>query len=616
MKTLRRAALAVLLPVVFLAAAAAAQAAVPDPHALFARERVAVGGNAWRGIAALHFTGTVISGGVPSPFQQLTDHRTGWSKSVTRNGSVTDVSGFDGVAWDFQGGPVSEQTLPGLRADNVTQGYIARDGWWNAGDPATMSSLGASGGEAGVRVTPAGGSPVDVWFDARTGLIDRLVAHTDYGLSTTVTDDYRQTGDVVISYRSVTTDPAGAVTTAVAKTVTPLASITAAQLARPTPVSSGRLARGTTGTASFTLSTSPDILVRVRFPQGSLPLIFDSGGGNYVVPEGAKQLALRTAGGLPLEGVGNGSVNAAFASVGTIALGSAELVDQHFVVAPLPYALVHEGRGVTVYGLVGAEFLQSFRTTFDFAASRITFAPFDQPAATPPGAVVEPMLSDGAHAYVRASVNGVPGIFLLDTGDNGGITVFRQFVTAHHLLHGSGLKYLSIGGVGGHLGYEVYRLKSFELGGGLMHAPPVTVSDAAAGAFASRSIAGNIGLRVISRYHITFDFRRQTVTLIPGSGIDAPFHLDRSGLSLNQLDATAFVVLSTVAGGPAAVAGLQAGDRIVAIGGRNVAQAKLGILDVRPFITGRRPYTITTQDKDGTLHTLRISPRDLLPAAR
>jgi hypothetical protein len=431
-----------------------------------------------------------------------------------------------------------------------------------------------------------------------------------------VTDDYRAVGDLVVSYHSVTTDSAGAVTTAITKSVVPLASVAPVAFARPAPVSSGRVPAGGTAFAPFRFTGAPDILVRVRFHRGSLPLIFDSGGGNYVTPQGAKQLELRTAGGLPVEGVGNGSVNASFASVGTIALGSALLDDQHFVVAPLPYALVHEGRGVEADGLVGAEFLQSFRTTIDFDAQRLRFERFARAAAVPRGAVVEPVLSDGAHAYVRATVDGISGIFLLDTGDNGDITVFRQFATAHHLLRGKGLRYLGIGGVGGHLGYERYRLRTFALGGGTMHSPPVTVSDASAGAFASRSVAGNIGLRVISRYAVTFDLRRQTVTFVPGKRIDAPFVVDRSGLSLNQPDATAFVVLSTVPGGPAAVAGLHGGDRIVAVDGRNVAQARLGILDVRPYTTGNRAYTLTTQAKDGTLQTLTIHPRDLLPPVR
>ena len=70
-----------------------------------------------------------------------------------------------------------------MRADNVTQAYVARDGWWRRDDPAAHDALPADRDEDGVRVMPAGGSPVDVWFDRRSGLIDREIAHTDFGLS-------------------------------------------------------------------------------------------------------------------------------------------------------------------------------------------------------------------------------------------------------------------------------------------------------------------------------------------------------------------------------------------------------------------------------------------------
>jgi hypothetical protein len=601
---------------VLLAPAAIGQPASPDPAALFARERTAVGGSAWNAVAGLASNGVISFGGAPSTFSQVLDHRRGWTKATTVIGAVTDISGYDGVNWDFQGGPIAEQTLPGLQADNATQAYVARDGWWHPDtDPATMTPLPAVDGQDGVRVTPAGGSPIDVWFDRASGLIVRTVALTDTGKVETRLGDYRTIGDIVVSFHQVSRDPAGAVTTVDVQDVTPLASLPRSALARPQPVSSGRIAGGARfGLAAFTLSDKPgEILVNVGLGGGHLGLMFDSGAGNYVVPAGAKKLHLRTAGGLPLEGVGNGSVNGGLANVGTMTLGTAQLVDQHAVVAPLPYFFTHQGRGIGIEGLVGSEFLQSFRTTFDFDKRQITFEPFDSPASTPPGATVLPIYSDGGHAYVRAYVDGVPGLYLLDTGDGGDITVFRRFADEHGLFKGHGLPYLSIGGIGGHLGYERFRAASFSLGGGTMHRPPVSISAAAGGAFASRSIAGNLGLRVLSRYRLTFDFRRQTVTFVPRANIDEPFTLDRTGISLNQEDPAAFSVLSIVPGGPAAQAGLHPGDRIVAIAGRSIARENLGLLDLRRYTIGRQPFTLTTQAQDGSTTVATIHPRDLLP---
>jgi hypothetical protein len=613
-RTFRAAAL--IVSAALLAPVAFAKAPDPtDPHALFARERAVVGGDAWNGIVGLQSSGTIVLGGAPSTFSQLVDHTTGWSKATTVIGSVTDVAGFDGVSWDFQGGPVTEQTLPGLQADNVTQAYVARDGWWHPGtDPATMTALPRADGDVRVRVTPSGGSPVDVWFNPVTGQIDRTVAHTDYGDVVTWIDDYRTVGDVAVSFHQVSRDAAGALTTVDTSLVVPMHAIPSLALERPAPVSSGRVAGGTVGTAPFALSDDPgEILVRLGIAKGSIRLMFDSGAGNYLVPQGAARLHLLTAGGLPMEGVGNGSVNGSFASVGTIALGNAQLVNQHFIVARLPYVFSHQRFGLGINGLVGSEFLQAFRTTFDFDALKITFTPYGVPASAPPGATVEPIYSDGAHAYVRATVDGVPGLYLLDTGDNGDITVFRQFAKAHGLFGGPGVPYLSIGGVGGHLGYERYRATTFTLGGGTIHQPPVAVSEASAGSFASRSVAGNIGLRVISRYRITFDFRHGTVTFVPRRGIDAPFAQDRVGISVTQEGPAAFTVLSIVPGGPGARAGLHPGDTIVAVNGHDVAREQLGTDDLRPYFVGAKAFTLTTQAKDGTRNVVSVHPRDLLP---
>ena len=601
--------------VLVAACAAAPAAASADPRALFARERHASGGDAWKNVAAVQSGGIVLLGGSPSRFTQIVDRTTGASKSTTFIGPVTDVAGFDGVTWDYQGSAVTEQTLPGLVMDAVTQAYAARDGWWNRNDPATMSSLGASGSADGARVVPAHGSPIDVWFDRATGLIDRTVAHTDSGPVLTTEDDYRAVGDLVVAFHSVETDPTGTVTATSFIRFTPLRVVAAGAFARPASRSLGRIARGA-AQAVVPFRFNRDIgwiYTTVRVGGRPAPLIFDSGGANYFSVAAARSLELKSSGGLPISGVGNGSINAGLAQLGTIALGDAQLVDQHGIVAPLPYVVTHPGAGTDTDGLIGAEFLQNLRIAFDFVANTMTLTPFGGRPTPPAAGVAEPLLSDGAHAYVRASIDGVPGLFLLDTGDAGGITVFRRFANAHGLFRGRGLTYLSAGGVGGHLAYRLYRARSFVLGGGTMHAPPVTVSEASAGAFASRSIAGNIGIRVLSRYRLTFDFNRKAVTFATTPSIAAPFTTDHTGMSLTQNDPSAFIVLSVVPGSPAARAGVAAGDRIVALNTTNVGTARLGLSDAAPFVRGMRPYALTTSAKDGIATVHAIQPRVLLP---
>jgi hypothetical protein len=611
-----------LLAAAILAAAFAFPApagAAPSPQALFARERAASGGDAWNRIAAVRTAGTYVQGGAVNRFGQIVDRKTGWNKGFAQVGSLHDVNGFDGAAWDFEGGPITEQTLPGIQADNVTQAYIARDGWWRASDPARMSSLGATATEDGVRVVPAGGSPVDVWIDRATGLIDREIAHTDTGLVTTVLGDYRTVGDVVISYHQVTTDPAGAVTVTDARDVALRSSIAPAELARPLPRSFGRITSGSSATAPIRLSDDPGAIVApLRVNGKPTPIVFDSGAGSYLTSDVVKRLGIPTAGGLAMGGVGNGSENTSVTAGVTLAIGAAELTAQHAVVGPPQYVLAHQMHGVVIGGLVGAQFLQSFRTTFDFDAMRATFASYGVPAgALPARGVVEPAFSDGQDAYVRASIDGVPGVFLVDTGNAaGGIILTRRFAQQHGLFRVPGLRYVLPGGIGGHLAVEDYRGKTFTLGGATLHGMPVRITNQTGGSFASRSVAGNIGLPVLARYRITFDYRRQTVTFVPRASLDAPFRVDRSGIQLNQTGPDAFVVLSTVAGGPAEQAGIHAGDRIVAFDGRNIAAGHLIRNDMHLLLTGTKPFTVTIQAPGGTPSTVMIHPRDILPPAR
>lgn len=590
--------------------------AATDPAALFTRERAASGGDAWHAVAAVRTAGWVVQGGVPNPFSQVVDRKTGWSKTITDVGSLHDISGFDGVAWDFQGGPITEQTLPGIQADNVTQAYIARDGWWSAGDPARMSALGATATEDGVRVVPAGGSTVDVWFDRRTGLIDREVAHTDFGSSTTVTDDYRAAGDVILSYHQTVTDPQGAVTILDVRTVALQTSLAASDLARPQARSFGRLTSGTSTTVPLRLSDDPGgIIVPLRIDGRPTPIQFDSGASNYFTPEAAKRLRIPSAGGLALEGVGNGSENGSMSAALTLAIGAAELTGQHGAIGPLPYVFQHQIHDAVVAGLVGSQFLQSFRTTFDFDALRATFASYDlAPPALPARGMVLPGLSDGQDVFVQASVDGVPGVFLIDTGNSGGLVITRRFANAHGLFRKPGLVYITPGGIGGHLTTERYRAKTLTLGGATLHGLPLTITNQTAGSFASRSVAGNIGLGVLSRYRITFDYRNHTLTLVPRATYDAPYRVDRAGLALNQTGPDAFAVLSTVAGGPADQAGIHAGDRILAFNGRNIAAGKLIPDDMHLLQTGTQAFTLTIQAPGGQPATVTIHPRNLLSA--
>jgi C-terminal processing protease CtpA/Prc len=152
-----------------------------------------------------------------------------------------------------------------------------------------------------------------------------------------------------------------------------------------------------------------------------------------------------------------------------------------------------------------------------------------------------------------------------------------------------------------------FRNETFALAGTTFIHVPVSVSDSHAGAFASRSLAGNLGTGILSRFRVTFDYRAHTLTFSPNPNADAPFRSDRTGLSVTQKDAREITVLSVMAGSPAETAGVLAGDTIVGVNGVSVPDEKLGVFDLEPLRYGMRPFELIIR-RGGLTLTVSIAP--------
>jgi C-terminal processing protease CtpA/Prc len=125
----------------------------------------------------------------------------------------------------------------------------------------------------------------------------------------------------------------------------------------------------------------------------------------------------------------------------------------------------------------------------------------------------------------------------------------------------------------------------------------------------SHSIAGNIGADVLRRFTLTLDYRARTVTFEPNAAAGAPFLQDMTGMTIQQRVFGEFAIISIAAGTPAAEAGLQVGDAIVAINGRSVATMGVKDFDAKRF--GGVPFSITAMRGRRRL-TVRLFPRCLL----
>jgi hypothetical protein len=583
---------------------------------VIAAAHAAAGGAQLDAFGAMTQAGTFVQGGgPPSSFDSVTDLRNGYTRSKLVIGPATFLQGYDGSQWAQTNGALSIVSLPSFVADAVTQAYLASNAYFRADARSTITS-GRSDSAGGhptdvLHVEPTGGSPADLYFDAATHRLVKIVAQTAQGPDTTTFANFQTIQGVLVATSSTDVDSAGTTTVTTIASTQFAASPQPGVLARPTYVSQGALAAPVTIPFVSDIAGVPGghIVVPVSLDAKAASLVFDSGGANFLVPQAAQRLGLHASGGAATGGVGNKEQMTQFAAVSTVDFGGARLFHQSFVVTPLSYAFSRPRKGVSPEGLIGFEYLANFRVAVRYAQHRIDLAPFDAPAAA--GGVTLPFKSDGRHAYVLATIDGVSGYYLLDTGNSGGIVLNLPFVQANGLFPNAGLTYQSPGGVGGGFPVQLTAAKSFAFAGQTYSDVPVSIPQVSAGFFATRGVAGNLGGSFLARFTVVFDYKSQTVTFIPNKNIAMPFRSDHIGLSLNQNDAEAFEVTRVVPGSPAATAGIRAGDRITALAGRQIS-AGLGLGDMFPYSTGAKPFAVTVVRGDSQ-RTVTLRPRSLLP---
>ena len=426
------------LPLVIAAIPTSAAHSQTNAAALFAANRAATGGDAWLRAAEIRLVGQVDIGGASGSFEQEVDRHTGFSRLVTVNGGLRDVSGFDGSQWDKQNGIFTIADLPSLVLDARSQAFVLRDGWWSGGASYGPPSKRTDRGRMFdvVTVTPDGGSPLEAWLDSSTHLIDRITFATDGGPLTSVYSDWRNVAGVRLAFRRVDTDPTGQVTTTTVHEAHVESKVRKEALARPLQESHA-VATGESGVEipfEFTAFDRGHVVVPAKVDGKPATLIFDSGGANYFDPKSASRLGLAAAGGINIGGVGTSSITGGFATVRRISVGWAGLRDQSVIVGPLPYPALHPRSGMKVDGLIGFEFLSEYRTTFDYSRRTVSFSAFDKPEPDP--GVTLPFVSDGHSIYVEAQVEGASGLFRIDTGDGGGMTLFKTFAERNKTIPG------------------------------------------------------------------------------------------------------------------------------------------------------------------------------------
>lgn len=207
---------AFLIPLAFAAALAAGahaevwkQGYTRQADAVLARGRIAAGGRGWEYLRGWHEKGR--DGGVA--YEAWYDPVRYGMRVERQEPAGKDTHGFNGLgAWRITAeGVVTGTGEPVPVAAARTEAFFGMDGFYFSGrfDAAGRyigpRRLGGKSFEV-VEVKPWNGQARELWFDRKTGLLGREVAHEAGRTVTTEFSDYRKVGPIRVAFRAVTDD--------------------------------------------------------------------------------------------------------------------------------------------------------------------------------------------------------------------------------------------------------------------------------------------------------------------------------------------------------------------------------------------------------------------------
>jgi hypothetical protein len=469
-----------------------------------------------------------------------------------------------------------------------------------------------------LRITPRDGRPFELWVDAASGLFDRVVENDGTQTLTTHMSDYREVEGLKVPFAVRTGNGTERYDQRI--TVDSIVfnqPVEAAAFAMPAPPPADfSIANGASSlTVPFELLNN-HLYVEVKLDgKGPFKLILDTGGANVITPEMARALGVKAEGKVEGHGVGEQSADMGFAKLGSIELGGITLRDQLFVVLDLGSLAAAEG--VPQQGIVGYEVFKRFVVRVDYEHRMLTLT-LPSAFAYHGNGIVVPFKFNEHVPEVEGAIDGLAGAFDIDTGSRASLDLLGPFVEEHGLRahYAPKLEGVSGWGLGGAARAQFARADSLRLGGLEIPHPVIELTLQTKGAFSNRFVAGNVGGALLRRYNVTFDYSRQQIIFEPYAGADPAGSFDRAGAWLHLAAAgsgpAAFEAIDVYAGGPAAEAGLRAGDRILQVDGRGPAELTLPALRerLRDAPPGTRVHLLI--DRAGERRELVVVLRDLV----
>ena len=479
--------------------------------------------------------------------------------------------------------------------------------------PGTVSSLGEdeTHNYYVLRFAPTGGATALCYVGRNSFLPARIERTVGDRTIITAFEDYRLVDGVRIPFTTRQTDNKNdgnrnIVRISAAKLN---ATVDEAVFEKPAEIKYFKFENGMSATGIPLVYSPFCLLLRVSV-NNSPPALFilDSGaGGTLLDADYAASLGLKQDGSVNV--IGSGEVSRA-GYLRNVTLGLQGMKFQIGTVMSTPLTELRNSSGLDIKGMLGGDFIRNFVVDIDYQKRMLNLFDPDDYQYKGAGRPLE-IRVEGNTALTRGSLlmsgrNPIEGLFMIDTGADEPIFITRVFNESQKLIRpDNGSKKISSAGIAAKSNNLILQLDAFQLGDFTIKRPTASIFLDAEGIAANEDIAGGVGLGLLKRFRVIFDYSHQAMYLEPNSHFMDSFEQDLSGLDWNEPTPGrgSLLVQSVEEGSPAALAGLKKGDELIEINGKPVSTFQSE--EIEELFKKRAVYQIRFK-RDGVLATTKL----------